>query len=303
MKIAYLIPAHQDPAHLARLITRLSSPTSSFMIHVDAKSDIDRFTHLRGPDVAFTHERVEVWWGDYSQVEATLTLIRAALADPRHVDRLVLISGADYPLRSTAYIERFFEQRPDSEFMNLVEMPNDAAGKPLSRLTTYQPGPGRSPVGRRFHRVVLAVGRRVHRRNYEAALHRMTPYGGSTWWALSRGACELIISFVDGNEDYGAFFRHAICPDETFFQTIIGNSLLGPNVRRNVTYVDWSAGGQNPSAFTEAHVERFRKVDALHVSDVYGSGELLFARKFTDGDTTIVDAIDRMIVEQARSNS
>jgi len=88
------------------------------------------FLHLQGPDVRFTPERDEVWWGDYSQVEATLMLLRTALEDPQHFDRFVLLSGADYPLRSTAAVERFFESHPQNEFVNVVEMPNDEAGKP-----------------------------------------------------------------------------------------------------------------------------------------------------------------------------
>lgn len=302
MKIVYLIAAHANPVHLGRLITRLSTGSSSFVVHVDAKSELGDFLHLQGPDVRFTPERIEVWWGDYSQVEATLMLLRTALEDPRHFDRFVLLSGADYPLRSTAAVERFFESHPQIEFMNVVEMPNDEAGKPLSRLTTYQPPPGRGRVGRTVHRTVLGVGRAVHRREYEEAFHELVPYGGSTWWALSREACELITAFVAREHDLVRFFRHVICPDESFFHTIVGNSELRSRIRRNVTYVDWSGGGQNPSAFTEDHLERFGRPDALTVTDVYGTGDLLFARKFADADGELVDRLDRLIVERERSD-
>ena len=303
MKIAYLIPVHANPIHLGRLVGRLSSRSSGFFIHVDAKSDLADFVHLAGPSVGFTADRVAVWWGDYSQVAATLTLIRAALDDPRQYDRFVLLSGADYPLRSTQYVEQFFEQHPRTEFVNMVEMPSDEAGKPLTRLTTYQPGPGRTPLGMALHRTMLGVGRRVHQRDYQTPFQGMVPYGGSTWWALSREACELIVSFVDRRPDFVRFFRHAICPDESFFQTIVGNAALRENVRRNLTFVDWSAGGQNPSAFTEAHLHRFGTADSLTVTDVYGSGELLFARKFVDDDGDLVARLDRLIVARDHSGS
>jgi len=72
-------------------------------------------------------------------------------------------------------------------------------------------------------------------------LHELIPYGGSTWWALSREACELVTAFVARERDFVRFFHHVICPDESFFQTIVGNSELRSQIRRNVTYVDWPA--------------------------------------------------------------
>jgi Core-2/I-Branching enzyme len=303
MKIVYLIAAHHAPLHLGRLIAALSSESSTFVVHVDAKSDLGDFLHVESDNVALTRDRVSVWWGDFSQVEATLTLIRAGLDVTDPGDRLVFLSGADYPLRSAAYIERFFEQHPALEFMNLVAVPNEAAGKPLSRFTTYQPSPGRTAPSRAVRRVALGAGRRVHRRNYERALRGLAPYGGSTWWALSHEACELVVDFVGREPQIVDFFRHVICPDESFFQTIIGNSVFRERVRRNLTFVDWSAGGQNPSRLTESHLHRFARSGAHSVNDVYGSGELLFARKFGDADAGLVAELDRWIAADETTSS
>ena len=142
MTVAYLVAAHDNPAHLQRLIGALSSPSSKCFVHIDRKSDIEKFHGLRAHDVHITADRRSVYWADFSPIEATLVLLRAAMADPRRFDRFVLLSGADYPLRSAAAIERFFARNPGKEFIDLVAMPADGAGKPLSRLTTYVPRPG-----------------------------------------------------------------------------------------------------------------------------------------------------------------
>ncbi|MEO8170797.1 MAG: beta-1,6-N-acetylglucosaminyltransferase, partial [Oxalobacteraceae bacterium] len=120
MKIAYLILAHDNPEHLQRLITALSSSSSSFYIHIDKKSNIAPFLSIKGNHIHLTYERASVYWGDFSQVDAILILLRAAVADGCHFDRFVLLSGADYPLRSAASIGQFFESNRDREFMNLV---------------------------------------------------------------------------------------------------------------------------------------------------------------------------------------
>jgi len=132
MKIAYLVLAHTNPRLLARTIQRLSSEDVRFYIHVDRKADQSLFESIRGENVLFCESRVRVYWGDFSQVEAILVLLRTAMGnwDP---DYCVLISGSDYPLRSGRYIQRFLEENTGSEFINLIKVP--APGKPLSRVT------------------------------------------------------------------------------------------------------------------------------------------------------------------------
>lgn len=302
MTVAYLVLAHTAPAHLGRLIAALSSESSSIFVHVDRKSDLDTFRHLAGPNVEFTRERVRVEWGDFSQVEAILVLLRAGFADPRHFDRFVLISGVDYPLRSASYIERFFALRPEWEFMDLLSMPNDAAGKPITRLTTYQPRPRHGRLGEPWWRLLMGISRRVHRRNYRARLRGLTPYAGSTWWAVSRDACAHILMFTRDHAAIVRFFRHVVNPDESYFQTILGNSPFRSNVRKKLTYTDWSGGRANPGIITEAHVEMLAALDR-RAPNTPDADEWLFARKFADGDDRIVALLDRLIAERETSGA
>ncbi|MDQ1425119.1 MAG: hypothetical protein QOD72_2617 [Acidimicrobiaceae bacterium] len=302
MKVAYLVLAHTAPAHLSRLIAALSSESSTIFVHVDQKSDLDAFRHLAPPNVEFTQERVRVEWGHFSQVEAALVLLRAGVADPRRFDRFVLISGVDYPLRSVSYIAHFFALHPDWEFIDLFPMPDDAAGKPITRLTTYQLRPRHGRLGKPTRRLLMGVFRRLHRRNYEARLGGLAPYGGATWWALSRAAAQHILMFTRDQPAIVRFFRHTLNPDESYFQTILGNSPFRANVHKNLTYVDWSGGGANPGMITEAHVEMFATLDQ-RPPNVAGAHERLFARKFSDDGDRIIARLDRVIEERERSGA
>jgi hypothetical protein len=178
MKVAYLILAHNTPRHLSRLVAALTSESSGFFIHVDRKSNEDDFRSAEGPGVHFAEERVAVYWGDFSQVEATLVILRAALADPRDFDRFVLLSGSDYPLRSASYIEQFFARNADKEFINLVTMPSQEAGKPLSRLTTYRVRPGESTVSRIVRTALMKLRIQASRRDYTLFLRDLVPSAG-----------------------------------------------------------------------------------------------------------------------------
>src|SRR5690349_19353849 len=99
MKIAYLILAHNTPNHLSRLVRALDSANAAFFIHVDRKSDISPFRKgLSQPNTTFLEDRVAVYWGDFSDVRATIELIKKALSHSFEPVYFVLLSGADYPL-------------------------------------------------------------------------------------------------------------------------------------------------------------------------------------------------------------
>jgi hypothetical protein len=297
LNVAYLILAHQHPGQLSRLVEQLRSPAADMFVHVDAKAAIEPFLQAVGPDVHFTSTRIPVYWADYSQIRAVLLLIEAALVAPRKYDYLVLLSGVDYPLRSAAEIENFFAQNKGSEFINWVAMPSTAASKPLSRLTDYhgRPGlPGR--LVSKARRLLIKLHLMPRARNYKAYLGEATPYAGSTWWALTRDACEYIRSFAISNPRFMKFFENTSSPDEMVFQTILANSPFRSNMRRNLSYTDWSDGGASPSAIGERHLALFRANPVMKADGPYGSGEFLFCRKVMDA--TISDRLAGMIAER-----
>jgi Core-2/I-Branching enzyme len=299
MKIAYLILAHNNPKHLQRLIKSLSSDSSFFFVHIDRKSIDEDFTFINNNKIKFLKKRISVYWGDFSQVEAIITLIKKSISQENHFDYYVLLSGTDYPLRSVPYIENFFKCNLGKEFINIVQMPCNEIGKPISRLTTFKPRSGHlsSRIAGIFRKIMVRVGALQGERDYRRYLENLIPYGGSTWWALSRDACKYILEFVDNNPLVLKFFKNTLCPDEAFFQTILGNSPFMKKIERNLTFTDWSGGASSPAYISERHVELFRSHSGLVLNDKYGTGEAFFARKFSDEADSIVEKIDVLRAE------
>ena len=305
MKIAYLILAHHRPAHLHKLVTALSSHSSDIFIHLDKKSNADDFSSITGDNIHFIPDRVAIFWGDYSQVEAILILIKAAFASSNAFDRFVLLSGVDYPLRSTAYIEAFFANHHDKEYISSVAMLRHTGGKPTSRLTTYIFRPAHSKISRivRYEAIgrwLSLIGKRLYQRDYKAHLGGLTPYGGGTWWALSHAACDYILNFISRETQFVTFYKNTLCPDEMFFQTILGNSVFSTKIVKNLTYTDWSGGeSPHPADLTEKHLALFGTMVPFVVTDaMYGIGENLFARKFPDGSDNLVSQLEHQIKEK-----
>jgi hypothetical protein len=303
MKLAYLIAAHHQPAHFQRLLDALLTASSAAFVHIDAKSPIAPFLGTQHSNVHFCKPRVPVYWGEYSQVDATMIMLREALASPSKFDYFVLLSGADYPLRPAAAIEAFFARHSGTEFINLVRMPNERASKPVTRLTQYKVLSGRFTTlpEKALRRLLIRARLLPAERDYTAALAGFIPCGGSSWWALSRSACEYIVAITQSMPRLVDFFRHTWFPDETYFQTLLGNSPFRDRIRRNLTYADWHAGGAHPAQIEARHLQSFADCKAVP-SDVYGAGELLFARKFRDADAALTAQIDALMTSTPSLN-
>lgn len=82
MRHAYLIIAHKENAILENLLKLLDGGENDIYIHVDAKTknfDFERIKEIvEHSKVVFT-DRTKVYWGDYSQVNSELVLLKAAI--------------------------------------------------------------------------------------------------------------------------------------------------------------------------------------------------------------------------------
>ncbi len=290
MKIAYLIVTHRNPRLLGRMIDCLGSDDASFFVHVDAKSDFAPFAPLAGERVHFTKRRVPVFWGEFSQVTAALTLIEEALASPHRPDYLMLFTGSEFPLRSREYIHAFLEQQRGVQFMTLAKMP--APGKPLDVLRTPR-FPTAQPWRRFIYRALAKLG--LGKRDYRPAYGALEPYAGIGWWALTAEACRYIIDFAKRDTTLAPFLRRTHAPDETYIHTIIGNSPHRGRAQRNFLYEDWSAGVAHPRLIGEEHLRRFAARPEFIVEDENGRAEILFARKYSDERFDLVEKTVAMI--------
>jgi hypothetical protein len=102
------------------MMAALSVESCEFFVQFDKKSNLADFCSIRGNNPHFLEDRVPVYWGEYSQVEAILSLVRKALASAWKHKYLVLLTGSCYPLRSDRYIHSFLQKNTGSEFMGLT---------------------------------------------------------------------------------------------------------------------------------------------------------------------------------------
>lgn len=292
MKIAYLILAHRNPNLIAKVVDVLSCDESAFFVHIDKKTELAPFLHAKATNVFFCEERIPVYWAEYSMVEATIMLIKMAIAHKSRYDYFVLLSGSDYPLRNKNYIHRYIDERRGAEFISLAKIPNAEAGVPLSKINTFTV-PSNKRILRFAAKALGIIG--FAQRDYRKHLRGMDAYGGSTWWTLSRDACEYILDFIRKNEYFCNFFSRTLTSDEMFFHTILANSHFKSKIQRSLMYDDWAAGPLHPDLINECHIDLFASQNQVTIDDAFGPGELLFARKFSDDSISTTDEIDQII--------
>jgi Core-2/I-Branching enzyme len=298
MRIAYLILCHDDAGHIGRLARRLVFATSknSIFIHVDRKSKVyDEVIRsvIQVPNVFVIEERYEVFWGGFSAINATYALLRAAVNNGGF-DRYVLLQGADYPIKSNQYIDLFFADHKDVEYMRAV---NCAASKnnyfhSKARHSIYLDRP--SLLKQIRNKLVRILDLKIKPRDFAVNGKTYNVYWGCAQFAVTHKCVELILQYEKCHElrnHFGDIFP----ADETFFHTVVYNSDLVSNTTHarpegerelynlidlmNLTYFEY------PELVTIFTKDDFRKIiDLPH----------LYVRKVrTTESSELLDMIDR----------
>ena len=275
MKHAYLILAHHQWELIELLLRCLDHPQHTFYIHIDKKAgniDETRFRKLlRQSSVTFV-DRVDVRWGGFSQIQAELTLLKAAL--PGHFDYYHLLSGVDLPLRSAEKLVEFFDQHNGAEFVHFCTPPFSAGDSVQERVKYYYPlqeTVGRSHgVWHKLSKAFVTVQRLM-------GVDRRKTYGkpivcGANWFSITH---ELATYVLAQESTIKGLCKNGFCVDEIFLQTLVWNSPFREKVyclneegdyHSCLRFVDWERG--NPYTFTSEDFDELTQADYL------------FARKF-----------------------
>jgi hypothetical protein len=254
MKQVFLIQAHKDLGQLNALVEQLHDDDFLVYVNLDRKCDIDPAGV--DPRARLVQQRVDVHWGGFSQVQAALNSLAQIVAEVPEFDKVLFLSAQDFPLLSNAALKAELARLTGHELLDVVAI-GDGPGQWAADFRYqyfYREGGGRAG---RLMAALLNKAMRV------AGLKRrmpggMRPYGGSSWWALSRACVCALLERVRREPGMVRFFHSVACPDELFFQTLVMNSPFSARVLgRNFRYVQWPENGaRNPKVLDEADFER-----------------------------------------------
>jgi len=268
MKQVFLIQAHKDPSQLNALVEQLRDDDFLIYVNLDRKCDID--PAVVSPHARLVRERIDVHWGSFSQVQAVLHSLTQIVAEVPAFDKVVFLSAQDFPLLSNARLKAELARLRGHELLDSVAI-GPAPGQWAANYryqyfcADHAATPLRLACG--AANVLLRVTGR--RRRLPGG---MRPYGGSSWWAMSRECVTALLARIQEEPRLLRFFRTVTCPDELFFQTLVMNSrFAGRVLGHNFRYIEWPAqGARNPKVLDEddfdriaaSHAHFCRKIDS-----------------------------------------
>lgn len=210
MNVAYCITCHRYSKILNKNVEILSKNNDVY-IHVDKKSDIEKFKELE-KKAKFIENRIEVTWGDYSQIESTLNLLEET--KKKEYDYIFLISGDDLPLKNDKDIKQFLYDNKGKEFIEIkedIDCLEDRLKYKYSKLLKKR----KKKIFEKLYEKILKKFKLLKRNEYYECLPKI--YGGSNWFCISNNFRDYIFKFLDENKNYKKAFYYSICGDEEFY--------------------------------------------------------------------------------------
>lgn len=283
MNYIYAIICHKITNPLIFTVNQLlKSDKSKVIIHIDAKTNLEESEKIYSSlgehkNLYFIPKEssINVKWGNFSQIEVMLLLMNKALEyDFKYFS---LISGDDLPISSNKDRESFFEDSYTKaiEFIG-VNYKNNAYDRLCINYPDFFFKKDHSLFAKIKRELYVILAKKINKKDIS---HLPPLYKGSNWFSLTDKTIKYIFNYVNKNPEYLKSFKHSLCGDEVFFQTIIFNNL---ELRKNIygiesnlpdctmggRYIDWTTGPDFPRTLDENDIEKI------------STSNLLFARKF-----------------------
>lgn len=255
--VAILVLAHKKPEQINALIKALKHPNIDVFLHIDKKSkiDIEKIEKKENLYILEDDLRISVSWGQISQLDATLNLIKKAQAIKRY-SYYILISGEDFPCKSIDKIYQLANTQKNK--ISFWESQNNGTcfNNFDKRCSIYFPQwmITQKQLGRLFRKLWVVItggyGRtfKIFRRK---SSNNIKFYHGPSWWGLNSETIEFILNYMDENPSFYKYFKNCSNPDESFFQTAVMLSPYADLHTSFLTYVYFLEGKNSPEILTE----------------------------------------------------
>ncbi len=290
-KHAYLIMAHTDIVLLRVLIGMLDYKGNDIFVHIDKK-----WTGFKAEDLETKESqlyilpnRLDGAWGHSSLVDIEFLLFETAFKSGTY-DYFHLLSGADLPIKSQAYIHNFFEEYRGKEFISFWRSER-ATADARYKVERYHYGMRleKKPMPR-----LLSIALAKARFLLASFLYKLLGARKSPWEIVKGGqwisiSLKLVKALMEHKEEIRKTFAHTRASDEIFVQSIV---LSTPELKERVYSWEsnnsaamratlWENGADSPKTFT------------MKEQDFLLNTPNLFARKFSSSvDMDIIRLIE-----------
>ena len=288
-KHAYLILAHNNWSILSKCLALLDSPDNDIYLLVDARArDFDPSKlHACRSARLFEVERIKVFWADYSQVKAYLSMLDAAFRTERSegisYSYFHLQTGVCLPLKSQKYIHDFCDGS-GKEFIGIVPREFPYCTR---RTRVYWPFIATDLFRKSKPFKALVYGLAWLQRVVGVNRLRKSDFRIYNGWSNCSISHDLAEYLLRRKDLVYSMFHHTLAPDELWVHTLAYNSpfrdrIYAPSDLRkgSMRDIDWKRGKPYTWGREPADLETLL------------ASPCLFARKFDEN--TNIDIVNRL---------
>lgn len=243
MKQAILLMAHNNLWTLNKIIQCLDYNKFDIYVHLDKKSSISfEDVYETKYSKLYFFKKIDVRWGDYSQVECELFLMTQALENGEYM-YFHLISGADMPIKSPRKIYEFFNNNYPKEFISYAsELLPKNKEKYYNKYNLFMKNYRKNNFVKVLNNAFVATQIFINR-NYKKNI-----LVGANWFSITNDLCKYVVS---KEQEIRRRYMFTRSPDESFLQTItyeskFKNNIYDKNFDDNISacmrLIDWNRG-------------------------------------------------------------
>lgn len=293
--IGFILLTHTKPLQIYRLINKLNMMFNYPLIvchHDFSKCDLSVDTLSK--NVLLVRPHLQTEWAGFALVEAPIQALRLMYEVPDPPDWFVLLSGADYPIKTARQILDDLTSSSDDAYIQHEQITyetykSDVKPNMLWLKNSYQRYCTKSFS---FHyskkylahlNLEICLEHPLLTKPFLPFSKKVACFSGSQWFCANSKAAKYIIDFHSQINPLTLYYSKLKYADESYFQTVLANAshLKLQNDRRR--YIDWSDGGCHPKTLL------MEDLPNLLASSAH------FARKFDiDIDSNILNELDRI---------
>jgi hypothetical protein len=287
MKLCALILAHHKPGMLGRLVRRIERAGVAAYVHIDARANQSEFEDAcRNSGVIFLAERLPIYWGGFSMVEAVVRLAEYALRNPAFT-HFLHISGDSYPIKPDAELLASLSQ--DVDWIDVAEAKFDS--RTYQRIANaYLPDSNLGALKLRFHEERYLTAEVIERfdeirRIFAMKTSQKFPWRyakGANWWCLRRKTLDECVRVIQEDCDFVSWFRYSSNPDESVFNSVVLNFTDAQLCQPCPVFTIW---GVVPAPYEFHSLEDIHQIRA---------SPRPFARKFSADADDLLELLDSM---------
>ncbi|AVH71446.1 beta-1,6-N-acetylglucosaminyltransferase [Nostoc sp. 'Lobaria pulmonaria (5183) cyanobiont'] len=293
--IGFILLTHTKPLQIYRLINKLNTMFNYPVIvchHDFSKCDLSVDTLSK--NVLLVRPHIQTEWAGFTLVEATVQALRLMYEVSDTPDWFVLLSGADYPIKTARHILDDLASSPYDAYIEYEQITYETYKRDLIPNMLWLKNSYQRYCTKTFYfhyskKYFAQLNMEIHLEHplltkaFLPFSKKLACFSGSQWFCANRKAAKYIIDFHEQRNVLTLYYSKLKYTDEAYFQTILANTphlRLKNDCRR---YIDWSTGGPHPKILL------MEDLPNLLASSAH------FGRKFDiDIDNNILDELDKI---------